>query len=428
MRNLAIVIVMLVLELKTCTPARAQQVWPVTDASVQVTDSPDHYKAASAVQTDTAIRAAFDDHTMLPLDETVSISDQMSQAPWQEQAATPCFEEPQDDVLDECCCSPCVRACPSVYFQIEALFLWRDNRLIDQPILVDPNTGITYLSTSDLGSGFNYGVRETFGMRICGCRALEFSYFGLFQDSESDIAVSPDPGAFLIFPGNFFGNVFVGIDRLQADYASRLNSLEANLPCCCGCCDEGCQECCDECDDNCRCPQVRCQSYEWFAGFRYLNVDEDLNILAQRTVGGAVEEGSYDIRTDNNLYGLQLGGRKRSMRGRFGWEAAGKVGIFANDARQQQSVTDFPDFPLRPTVSSSSTNVAYLAEANLSGLYQLNHVWNLRAGYTAMWIEGLALAPDQLDFDFASATGGNQLHNGGAIFLHGVNVGIEARW
>ena len=45
-----------------------------------------------------------------------------------------------------------------------------------------------------------------------------------------------------------------------------------------------------------------------------------------------------------------------------------------------------------------------------------------------MWIEGLALAPDQLDFNFATSPGGNQLQNGGAMFLHGVNVGLEARW
>ena len=91
-------------------------------------------------------------------------------------------------------------------------------------------------------------------------------------------------------------------------------------------------------------------------------------------------------------------------------------------------MTDFPAFPLRPTVSSSSGGVAFVGEINLSALYRLTDVWNLRAGYNAIWIEGLALAPDQLDFNFATAPGGNQLHNGGGMFLHGVNVGLEARW
>jgi hypothetical protein len=45
-----------------------------------------------------------------------------------------------------------------------------------------------------------------------------------------------------------------------------------------------------------------------------------------------------------------------------------------------------------------------------------------------MWIEGLALAPDQLDFNFAAADGGAQLNAGGGLLLHGANVGVEARW
>ena len=113
---------------------------------------------------------------------------------------------------------------------------------------------------------------------------------------------------------------------------------------------------------------------------------------------------------------------------RFGWEATGKAGIFGNDAQQKQSVTDFPNFPRRPTVSSGGGVMAFVGELNLSGLYRLTDVWNIRAGYSILWIEGLALAPDQLDFNFAASPSGNQLHNGGGMFLHGANVGLEARW
>jgi hypothetical protein len=79
-------------------------------------------------------------------------------------------------------------------------------------------------------------------------------------------------------------------------------------------------------------------------------------------------------------------------------------------------------------VSSSDGVVAFVGEVNLSALYRLTDVWNVRAGYNAMWIEGLALAPDQLDFDFATASSGSRLRNGGGMFLHGVSAGLEARW
>jgi hypothetical protein len=429
MKRFAIAILWLAAVVGLSTPGTfAQQVGKLAHTGFREVDSSNYYLLQTAAPTGRAIRAAFDEPTPTPWDEEVSITDQMYSETEPGLALTPSTCEPQRDGCEECCCTPCERACPNFYGQVEAVFLWRESRLIDQPIVVDPNTGITYLSTSDLNSGFYSGVRATVGARICGGRALEFTYLGLCPGDSTDVAVSPDPGAFLIFPDNFVGNVFVGLDRLQADYSSRLNSLEANLPCCCGCCDESCPDCCDECGDECGCPEIRCQSYEWFAGFRYIRVSEDLNLIAQRTVGGAVEEGNYEVHTSNNLYGLQLGARTRRTQGRYGWETTGKVGIFGNDARQRQSVTDFPDFPLRPNTSSSSGGVAFVGEANLTYLYRLTQVWNLRAGYGLMWIEGLALAPDQLDFDFGSATGGSQLHNGGAIFLHGVNVGIEARW
>lgn len=417
--RVAIGVVSTLLAAPTCTLAMAPIFEPPAQMSVGGMNSFDYDPIGADVAVETSRVIPFFNRIARAWSRDDSVGDLPAPATQQDPAAATLSATPETDALEGCCDPPCDNACPSTYGLIEALFLWRDSRLIDQAIIVDANTGETFMSTSDLDSDFAPGVRVTFGTRVCGGWMLEFSYFGLFQGNSSARAVSPGAGAFLIFPDNFFGNVFVGIDLAQADYSSALNNFELNLPCCCGCGDQ----CCDDCASD----QVR-QSYEWFSGFRYINVDEELNILAERTVAGATEQGSYDIRTDNDLYGLQLGARTRRMRGRLGWETTGKLGLFANNARQQQTVSDFPDFEIRPSVSSSSTNLAYLGEFNVSALYQLTPVWNLRAGYMALWIDGLALAPDQPDFDFSSATGGEQLHNGGAIFLHGLTAGIEARW
>jgi hypothetical protein len=335
-----------------------------------------------------------------------------------------------DDGFDDCHVS-WNDPCPSVYGQIEALFMMREPRFTRQPIIVDPNTDTTFLSTSDLDFNFDPGLRATVGMRLCGGQALEFSYFGLFEGDASAVAVKPDANAFLIFPDNFAGNVFVDMDRGRVDYSSWMHSFEMNLPSCHGCCYAG--DSGKGCDKGKGCGEFGCgevgyRSFAWFAGFRYLYLGEELNISAQRTVAGQIEEGNYNIRTANHLYGAQLGARLRRSRGLFGWEATGKAGLFGNAAQQKQAVTDFPDFALRPTVSNSGGVAAFVGELNLSALYRLTDAWNVRAGYNAMWIEGLALAPDQLDFNFAAAPSGNQLRNGGGMFLHGVNVGLEARW
>ncbi len=95
---------------------------------------------------------------------------------------------------------------PSVYGQVEALFIKRDPRLSSQPIVVDANTHATLMSDPDFG--FDPGWRALVGKRLCDGWALEVSYFGLSERTASAAAVKPDPSAFLIFPGNLFGNVF----------------------------------------------------------------------------------------------------------------------------------------------------------------------------------------------------------------------------
>lgn len=341
---------------------------------------------------------------------------------------SPSITEYKDAGLDDCC--PYWNdACPSVYAQVDALFMTREPRFAQQPLVVDANE-TTLLSTSDLDFDYEPGLRATVGMRHCGGRALEFSYFGLWEGDATAFVEAPGEESFLFFPDNLAGNTFVDLDRVRVNYSSRLHSFELNLPCCSGCCESDCGKGkgggegkgCGK-----GCGEVRCRSFEWFAGLRYLNLDERLDIATQRTVNEGIENGSYNLRTSNNLYGAQLGARLRRSQGSFGWEATGKAGIFGNDSQQRQTVTAFPNQTLR-SQSRSGGGVAFVGEVNLSALVCLTDVWNVRAGYNAMWIEGLALAPDQLDFDFATDPSGNQLRNGGGTFLHGVNVGLEARW
>jgi hypothetical protein len=300
------------------------------------------------------------------------------------------------------------------------MFMTREPHFAQQPMVVGETT---LLSTSDLDFDFEPGVRATVGVRPCGGRAWEFSYFGLWQGDASAIV----EGDLLTFPGDAGGNVFPWMDWVRVDYSSWLHSFELNSSCCNGCCDQGDS---GKGGDKGKggegsCGDGRCRSFEWIAGFRYINLGEELHIAAQGAEPG--EQGTYNIRTANHLYGGQLGARLRRSQGLFGWEATGKAGIFGNDAQQTQSVEDYL-YTIRPLVSNGGGQVAFVGEINISALCRLTDVWNLRAGYNAMWIEGLALAPDQLDFNFATAPSGNQLHNGGGMFLHGANVGLEARW
>lgn len=329
-------------------------------------------------------------------------------------------------------------ACPDWYGYAEALFLQRTNCSTDQPIIVNlrgPNNTVlpiadapTVLSTSDLNFDFEPGVRVVLGHRLCNGWGIEGGYLGLFDADTSAFVEAGGEDPIYTFPGGLgSANVFGDVDRVWVDYSSSLQSAELNFVCCNGCCNP-----CEEgkgkskgegCGWN-----MYCRTFEWLVGFRYVNWREHLRIHGERFETSDFESGVYDIRTSSNLYGPQVGARFRHWGKKWGWEATGKAGIFGCDAQQEQYVIDWQDytFPDR-THSVSDGQVAFLGELNLTAIYRLNDVWNLRAGYNVIWLTGVALAPDQLDFS-GEVPAGNQIASDGGVFLHGVNVGLEARW
>lgn len=338
------------------------------------------------------------------------------------------------------------RPCPRVYGYAEALFLERDNGSFDQPIIVQTEIGIpvaTFLSTSDLDFEFDPALRVVVGRRLRNGWAIEGSYLGLFDADASAFVPPHDAGTNLTFPPVLTdppsglgpgSNVFRDIAEARVNYRSALHSAELNLVCCSDCSswqDANSCDCTSKGDGGDR--GLPCRTFEWLAGFRYLNLSEQLRIGASmlQDPGPGVESGVYDVRTSNNLFGTQLGTRLRRWGQRWGWEATGKAGLFGNGAQEEQYVLDYEPnegpYPLRDLISAAGCQVAFVGELNLTGIYRLTDVWNLRAGYNLIWIAGTALAPDQLDFS-GLIPAGNQLSSDGKVFLHGVSGGLEARW
>ncbi len=137
----------------------------------------------------------------------------------------------------------------------------------------------------------------------------------------------------------------------------------------------------------------------------------------------------YNVRTLNDLYGFQIGGRYRRCCHRFFWDVTGKAGVFGNAAEQSQYLSDNGQH--RPSTATTPTNhegtVAFIGDINVSVGFQLNCVWAARCGYNLLWIDQVALAPDQLNFDISSP-GNTNTHTSGDVFLQGINVALEARW
>jgi hypothetical protein len=302
----------------------------------------------------------------------------------------------------------CCNLCPCGYAWAEGLLVTRDNGSADQPLVIDLNTDDELLTTDDLDFDWSGGVRAGYGERICGCLSWEIGYLGVFDQSASQVVELEDS---LTLPDDFGLQVnnFFAADEVTVRYESDLHSAEVNLVCCC------CQ--CDGCG--------RCSSLEWLTGFRYISFDEEFSLRAFDSDEGTT---TYAVRTRNDLYGAQLGARARQCVGRWSWETTGKAGIYGNDMGQlQSSIIDFPDVEYRPAQGSRGGDVAFVSDFNISGIYRLNQCWGLRAGYNLIWIEGVALAPDQIDFTNVTGSG-TRLVDGGGLLLHGANVGLEARW
>ena len=86
-------------------------------------------------------------------------------------------------------------------------------------------------------------------------------------------------------------------------------------------------------------------------------------------------------------------------------------------------------FALEPSINRGAEkltdeNLAFLAELNLFGTYQLRPNLHFRAGYDFMLLTGVALAAENIE----AFSGFGALNSTGTVFLHGGSVGFEATW
>jgi hypothetical protein len=259
--------------------------------------------------------------------------------------------------------------------------------------------GTPLLAMSDLAMNFQPGMRIVAGWRQDAQRAFEVSYFGIFNWHDSAIVQGNNnlalPGALGLASQDFFA-----ADQMRLSYRSQLNNAEANVIGTDG-------------------------PFSLLGGFRYLSLYEKLNIRSTDFDCGTSD---YHIRTTNNLFGGQLGASFRRSYGRFAWDATAKAGLLGNTASQWQFVTDFPPGTfLRDRRTATGAQLAFVSDFNVSIYYRLFSFLTLRAGYNLLWVDGVALAPGQLDFS-NTAKSGSDLRSGDGFFAHGISAGVLADW
>jgi hypothetical protein len=296
---------------------------------------------------------------------------------------------------------------PGWYAELGAVFLDRDDRINDRALLIDDdpplNADNNFLRTNNIDFNYEVGPRVILGYDFNQRIAWEAMYYGVYSwDWSANVTALDDvnvPGDLGLVPALDFFNA----DTATVTLDSTFHNFELNRISCLNSC------------------------LAWLAGFRYVRLTEDF-ALRTTDFGFLAPGGSsrYTIDTTNNLYGGQLGFRLRQLAGDFSFDVLGKAGVYGNTASQKTFVGDDAGFVLRNS-ETSATDVAFVGDLAFTGRYHVSSTVALEGGYSVMWIEGLALAPDQLDFT-NTATSGQQIDNDGGIFIHGAHAGILVIW
>lgn len=311
------------------------------------------------------------------------------------------------------------------YVVFDVLFLDRDNATANQSILTDGaaglNPGSTIFTTRSLVPTTGPGVRLFVGRHGCDTTGWEVGYWGVygwFGDARADVvrglAVPGDLG--LAVPG------WDAASTVKATWSSTLNVTEWNLL------SSSFGSRCEPCSPW---PQRRCRhetEVDWIGGLFWAGLEEQAGLAVAPVTGGPAS--SYRVATSSNLLGGQLGVRGRRTWDRFtleGWLKAGLGGAWLSQSAAPVTSVLAPNVVYRPARSAVDTGTGFLSTMNLSMAYRFNETWGLRLGYNLAWISGVALAPNQWDFT-DTATSGTGVRGAGGLFLHGANVGLEARW
>lgn len=158
----------------------------------------------------------------------------------------------------------------------------------------------------------------------------------------------------------------------------------------------------------------------WFVGFRALQVDE---LLTANINAGA---GTHSVATRNRIYGGQLGIDALLLDCDCWYvNAVAKAGIYGNSAGQVTTTAGVGG--ALPLIAFDGNQTSFVGELGVNANYRLSDQWTLLAGYNLLWVNGLALAPDQLAATNI-ATGVGAVDVGGNLFYHGLNLGVQYGW
>jgi len=268
------------------------------------------------------------------------------------------------------------------------------------PLNLSTTPGTEALNSNNFRQGFSPGPRIDVIRHGDSGYALEVLYFQTAGWSSAR-SVGPDnPPDWLVMraPGGFLQTQDHSYQAMAWEYDTKLYNAELN---------------------------VRWNPYSrlaLLAGFRWVQLSENLQ-------GSLVPSEGFppfwNTSTTNNLYGLQIGADGKIWeRGRFSLNGLIKAGAYVNHAQESTGVSIFK--VVRPSYTATN-DAAFVGEIGLQCKYQVSKWLALKAGYEALWLEGVALAPGQIQETYLTppaAVNALGVKTSG-VFFHGATAGLE---
>ena len=323
------------------------------------------------------------------------------------------------DSCDACGCdgmgggyaNPC--ALPSDgYWKLRggALFMQRSDPDDEPLITANPNLNPVVFSSGAFSFDFEPGY-EIFAARGVGGTGTEIQLRYFAVDGWTDTHASQGSGfSFSLATRPPTGLVGFGLNQpptanLSGTYASNLYNYEFNVR-----------------------QSVLSDSVGLLIGFRHLTLDEQLSING--SIPNFNTPFGSQTRTENNLFGLQLGG---DLRTGFALGSSSCVnfgstilaGIYGADTKQQTSIPVTFLGGFNTNANGRDGSLAFVGELSFDSSVRVGPA-SLFTEYRLMWIEGVALASDQIGAtSFSPLSPSSNINTSGGAFYHGLQVGLE---
>ena len=218
-----------------------------------------------------------------------------------------------------------------------------------------------------------------------------------------------------------------------------------------GYCDP-CGASCDPCAQSCGQPCGSCGSlggcgcfganprpfrFDLLAGVRFFKFDEDF-FFRTSTNGDYVNNVNdiyYDTDIENNLVGFQVGGNVEYCIFPK-WKVVGgtRFGIYGNSISQRQQIYGLAGAAYANTgaylnedydIRTTKTDVAFLGQLDLGLEYCINCCWSVGFGYRVISVTGVALAPQQIPYDYSDYADAGYIDSNSSLILHGAYARLQ---